>query len=354
VQGDVFSLPSTAQTFFNLPTLTPTQSAVHSVAVLDGTPIAVSPSFQALGDQIWQMMVDAGFEIGTSRLGALFLMDLQTGEAVSFGNDIAFSGMSINKIGILTTLYSQLNRALDAEEANTVAEAMICSENISTNEMLSEIGDGNPFQGAQDVTDFMHTLGLSDTFITAPYGNDPFITPQYAPAPQTDADQTSAEPDPYNQLTVDQMGGLLASVYQCAYNDSGPLMQDFPGEFTSQECRVMLDAMSNNKINAMFESGVPLDTRIAHKHGWVDDTHGDAGIIFTPGGNYVMVTVLHNPVWMDYSESFPLIAEISRVVYNYYNPTAPIAEIRPGDGAEQCHLLGNPLIQNLMSSTFDQ
>jgi hypothetical protein len=67
----------------------------------------------------------------------------------------------------------------------------------------------------------------------------------------------------------------------------------------------------------------------------------------------VLVTIVHNPVWMDYSESFPLLGEISRTVFNYYKPDAPVAEIRPGDGAEQCHLLGNPLIEDLTSRTFE-
>ncbi len=354
VQGDVYSLPSTSRTQFFLPTLTPTPSLLQPSSFLGGTPVPASPAFQSLGNQLSQMMLDAGFDMNTSRLGALFLLDLQTGEALTFGNDIAFSGMSLNKIAILATLYGTMEGPPENDDAVTIAEAMMCSENISTNELLSEIGGGNPFQGAADVTTFLRTLGLESTFITAPFGNDPFITPQYAPAPVTAADQRSAEPDPYNQATVEELGQLLGSIYQCAYNETGPLLQNFAGQYTPRECRQMLHVMSANKINALFESGVPLDTRVAHKHGWIDDTHGDAAVIFTPGGDYVMVAVVHNPTWMDYSESFPLMGEISRLVYNYYNPTAPVAEIRPGDGAEQCQLLGNPLIQDLMSPTFDE
>jgi len=353
VQGDIYSLPSFTRTQFNFPTLTPTISVVEAGAMLGGTPVPLSPAFQALGNQVWELMLNAQFELGTSRPGALFLMDLQTREAVTFGSNIAFSGMSLNKIAILTTLFGKLNTPPDNTEAVTIAEAMICSENISSNEMLSEIGDGNPFAGALEVTHLLQTLGLEHTFITAPYGNDPFITPQPVSAPRTTADQTSADPDPFNQATVSDLGMLLGSIYQCAYDESGPLLELFPGQYDPRECRQILHTMSNNKINALFESGVPIDTRIAHKHGWIDDTHGDASIIYTPGGDYVLVAVVHNPVWMDYGESFPLLAEISRTVYNYYNPDAPVAEIRDGDGAEQCQLLGNPLIQDLMSSTFD-
>ncbi len=353
VQGDLASLPSTSSTQFNLPTLTPTNSPIQVAAGLQATPVPLSSPFRALGDQMWQIMLDGQFDPATSRLGALFLMDLQTGEAVSFGSDTAFSGMSLSKIAILTRWYMDRDIPADNDEAITIAEAMICSENISTNELLADIGGGNPFTGAIEVTNMMQDLGLSNTFLTAPFANDPYITPQPAIIPQTTANQQRAEPDPYNQITVNELGGLLASVYQCAYQDSGVLLSTFPDQYTPVECRQILRAMSDNKIDALFESGVPLETRVAHKHGWIDDTHGDAAVIFTPGGDYVLVSVVHNPVWMDFGESFPLLAEISRTAYNYFNPDAPYPEIREGDGAEQCHLLGNPLIQELQSSTLD-
>lgn len=353
VQGNLDSVPTTSSTQFNLPTLTPTHSPLQTAAGLRATPVPLGGSFQALGDQLWQIMLDYEFDPATSRLGALFLMDMQTGEAISFGSDTAFSGMSLNKIAILTRWYLDRESPADNDQAITIAEAMICSENISTNELLADIGGGNAFNGAIEVTNMLQDLGLTKTFLTAPYANDPFITPQPAIIPQTNANQQRAEPDPYNQATVDELGGLLATIYQCAYNDRGALLETFPDRITPVECRQILRAMSDNKIDALFESGVPLDTRVAHKHGWIDDTHGDAAVIFTPGGDYVLVAVVHNPVWMDYSESFPLLAEISRTVYNYFNPDAPYPEIRDGDGAEQCHLLGNPLIQELQSSTFD-
>lgn len=353
VQGDVNSLPSTSRTQFNLPSLTPTQSVVHASTVVGATPVAISPEFQVLGDRLWQQMLEAQFETGTSRLGALFLMNLQTGEAVSFGDDIAFSGMSLSKIAILTTLYGMIDAPADPELAGTIAESMICSENISTNEILSAIGGGSPFEGARQVTTMLQTLGLQDTFLTAPYANDPFITPEPVSGEITTADQVSAEPDPFNQVTVDDLGGLLNSVYQCAYNETGPLLTNFPDQYTPTECRQILNAMSNNKIDALFESGVPPDTRVAHKHGWIDDTHGDAAVIFTPGGNYIMVAIVHNPTWMDFGESFPLLGEMSRTVYNYFNPQTPYEEVREGIGAEQCELLGNPLLEQLQSSVLD-
>jgi hypothetical protein len=112
----------------------------------------------------------------------------------------------------------------------------------------------------------------------------------------------------------------------------------FGGAFNQRECEQMLYLMSSNEIGALLEVGVPENVDVAHKHGWIDDTHGDAGVVFTPGGDYVLVVVLHNPTWLNFEESFPLIEDISLTVYNYFNPDAPMTATRQSSVPETCDL----------------
>ncbi|MBE2269062.1 MAG: serine hydrolase [Anaerolinea sp.] len=349
IQGDVYSLPAISQMTFALPTLTPTPSEVDSAQYGD---VPLSPEFRALAVSLWEQMIAAGFDPLTSRLGSVFVKDLQTGEAFALGDEIAFSGMSVNKIAILTTYYSQRTTPPNDAEANMLAEAMVCSENISTNEMLSAIGSGNPYTGANTVSAFLDQLGFADSFIYTPYSNDPFITPQAPRTETTSADQVSAEPDPFNQMTTSEMGMLLDSLYQCAAGEGGLLIDNFDGEFTQTECAQILNLMSYNRIGALIESGVPIDVRVAHKHGWIEDTHGDAAAVFSPGGDYILVIVLHNPVWLNFDESSLLVENVSMAVYNYFNPDAPMTEPRDETVPATCELLGNPVIEELMSPVF--
>jgi beta-lactamase class A len=328
---------------------------IQASTIFSGTPVTISPQFRSLGDQLWMMMLQAGFEPETSKLGSLFLLDLRTGEAITFGNEIAFSGMSLNKIAILAELYRKINETPTLEEATTLVNAMVCSENTSTNQMLDIIGDGDGYAGAQEVTSFLQQLGLNQTFLIAPYAIDRnnIPTPPFPlVAPPTTADQSRTEPDSWNQATVADLGWLLGSLYQCAYHKNSPLLEKFPDEISPHECRQMLHLMSNNKIGALIEAGVPLGTRIAHKHGWINDTHGDAGIVFSPGGDFVLVVILHNPTWLDFSESFPLIAEITRTVYNYYNPQIPLEEIHQ-ETVPECNGASSQLVDELMAANSE-
>jgi beta-lactamase class A len=229
--------------------------------------------------------------------------------------------------------------------------------------MLSLIGGGDQYVGANTVTDFFKKLGLQRTFLTAPFsipGATAIPPSQPIQFPQTDADQAKATPDVTNQMTVDEMGYVLESIYQCAFEETGPLLTSFPqGDYTPQECRKMLHVMANNNVDALLKAGVPADVTVAHKHGWVEDTHGNAAIFFTPGGDYVLVAMLHQPEWMDYQDtdepgSLRVLAEVSRAVYNYYNPTTPMEAIRDGfiPATNTCQFRGTPLVADLVDPSY--
>lgn len=359
LDGDRFSLPAITATTFNLPELTPTPVMLQAVNSPGREPVELSPEFAALGETIWNQVLESGFVPGTSAFGALYLHDLQTGEAITFGNEIAFSGTSINKVGLLLSYFGMLDREPNLQQAADIANTMICSENVATNRLLGDLANGDQLQGAEDMTAQLVAMGLEKTFLTAPYfipsNNTPTPPPRVIRYPQTSADQVSANPNPTNQMTVDEMGWVLGAMYECAYQEGGPLIENFGDAFTPQECRKALHVMTNNTVDALLKAGVPEEIPVAHKHGWVDDTHGNAALFFTPGGDYVLVMMLHRPGWMLFTESLPVIAEVSRTVYNHYNPDQPLDEVREGyiPGTDECnYTFEDELVTSLTSPFF--
>jgi len=359
IQGNVFTTKAISDAILNLPTLTPTPSVISSSARNSDNTVPLNPQFAGLGERLWQVVLSAGFDPATSRFGALFVMDLQTGEAFTFGNEYAFSGTSINKIAILTRLYASLNQPPDIRTSTDIANTMICSENAATNRLLNIIGNGDEWLGADEVTRMYGQLQLENSYIAAPYTldpNNPPTPPRPLNLPDTPANSEQANADLTNQLSVEDIGWLLAGIYQCAYNESGPLIDTFSGQIEPRECRQMLHVMSNNNVDALLKAGVPEDTRVAHKHGWIFDTHGNAAVFFTPGGDYIIVMMLHQSEWLNYGESLPVIAEVSRQVYNYYNPNNPQESVREGfiPDATTCNFAGTPLITDLRQPVWDQ
>ena len=350
ISGDLFNTAAISQTRLNLPSLTATPLAISGGGL--GEQVPLSTGFQILATHLWNLVLERAFDPQTSRFGALFVMDLESGEAFGFGDDIAFSGTSINKIAILTALYTQLDVPPSISVATDIANTMICSENVATNRLLSILGGGNTYFGAEAVSNFYERLGWSRSFITAPFTT--VGTPEPPPGPinlpKTSADQVKANPDLSNQLTVSESGALLSSIYRCGYREEGPLIETFGDQIEPRECRQILHVMSSNTVDALLKAGVPADTRVAHKHGWIPDTHGNAALFFTPGGDYVIAMMLYQPQWLNFQESLPLIAEVSRRVYNYFNPEQPQSEIRDGfiPDAGNCNYSGDPLVVDIM------
>ncbi len=357
ISGNIFRTPALSQTRFSLPPLTPTPAAIRASGINGEEAQALSSDLQLLANEIWDLFLSAGFDPQTSRFGALFVMDLGSGEAFSFGDEYAFSGTSLNKIAILARLYQTLDAPPSIETATDILNTMICSENAATNRLLGIIGAGNAYDGAAAVTDFYRTLGLSRSFLIAPFTT--IGTPEPPPyplvSPTSVADQVKAEPDPANQLTVVEIGAALANLYQCAYGSGGALAERFGVSIEARECRQMLHIMSNNTVDALLKSGVPAQTRVAHKHGWIPDTHGNAALFFTPGGDYVMAMMLFQPDWLNFQESLPLFAEASRRVYNHFNPDEPQQSGREWDipDANSCNYFGDPLVVDLLQSHWD-
>ena len=102
----------------------------------------------------------------------------------------------------------------------------------------------------------------------------------------------------------------------------------FPDTITQAECQEMVNHLSLNRIGSLLESGIPDGTQLAHKHGWVTSNGiinliGDAGIVYTPGGNYVLVIFLYDSEQLLWDPASSLIGQLSRAVYNFYNLETP-------------------------------
>jgi beta-lactamase class A len=262
---------------------------------------------------------------GFDGLGSFFILDLETGEELGINENVALSGLSVVKIAILLETYRALDFEPNSDQAKLIAETAEHSGNFSANLLLDVVaGMDNAYLGVDILTESMQRLGLENTFIVTPYeepnraGKETFSTPANS---RTDI---YTNPDPTMQTTAEDMGTLLAMIYHCS-KGGGTLLALYPEELTSAECQAVIDSLSKNVEAQLIRYGVPPGTVVSHKHGWAGNTHGDAGIVYSPGGDYVIVEYLSQPQndWLVHDTSFPILREVSRAVYNYFNIEVP-------------------------------
>jgi len=258
---------------------------------------------------------------GFDGVASIFISDLATGEEVAINAGEAMSGMSILKLPIALETMRVVDGGLTAEQSKLISETLVVqSGNFSANLLLDVVaGEDDAYLGADIVTESMRDLGLSNTFIAVPYEEQPRPGRATYETVANSREDMMTQPDPAMQTTAEDIGSLLVMLYQCAEYGGGGLLAAYDGQLTQEECQQLLDYMELNHIGSLIEEGVPPETPVAHKHGWISDTHGDAGIVTSPGGDYVLVVYMYKPEWLEWEISSPLLADISQATYNYFN-----------------------------------
>lgn len=282
------------------------------------------PSFQNLEILLKQTIENADVE----PLVGFFLYDLQTskeihfvyqqGEQLPIPPDVAFTASSMIKIPIMVSVF---RHDLDEESNKLLSDMITKSGNEAADWLMDRVIDR--VRGPLYVSDDLEALGFENTFLAGYFSmGSPLLAVYHTPANQrTDV---STDPDIYNQTTPSDIGMLLADIYQCAENNGGTLLAVFPQELNQEKCGTMITYLKNNKLPVLLTAGVPEGTQIAHKHGWTSvngiiNTIGDAGIVYTPGGDYVLAAFLYHPVQLIWDPASSLIEQLSQAVYNYYN-----------------------------------
>lgn len=92
--------------------------------------------------------------------------------------------------------------------------------------------------------------------------------------------------------------------------------QLYNGKFASKNLtNGMLVLLKNQKINNKLPKYLPISTEISHKTGELNLLSHDAGIVYTPKGDYIIVVLTETNRPLEANEK---IAKISKVVYDYF------------------------------------
>jgi hypothetical protein len=299
------------------------------VFLVYGEDAAPRPTIQNLEILLKQNIKLSGFE----GLIEIYMKDLQTNQTIHFAYqadagttidpNMPFSALSTLKIPVMVSAFRRLGEDVSPTIMTLMAEMIDKSDNDSTDTLAMTVIDKNlaPIL----VTDDMKNLGLVNTFWAGYFYPGAALLRLYE-TPANMRPDVVTDPEVYDQTTPADMGMLLEDIYQCSQTGGGALAAVFPGEITQSECQQMVSLLAANKIAVLIQAGVKSDTQVAHKHGWaVDVTDGvihtmaDAALVYSPGGDYVLVVYLYDPVQVVFDPVNLMVAQISQAIYYYFN-----------------------------------
>jgi hypothetical protein len=289
---------------------------------------------------------------------AILVKNLDTGEVLYESNmDYVLSGMSLVKIGIMVEVYRYLNGEVDAQTHQELLD-MLGDEscNPCANRLLGIVGGGSEQAGTGKVTATMRRLGLDNFYICAPFRlvenedassglarYDRQATGELGQIIWTDAtligQEQEEKPVPrYDRCvraTPREMATLLEMIYDCT-QDEGLLRDAYPNIFSPQVCQDMVDIMAANNLRNMLGSGIPNETKLAHKHGFSGydvpwgDTRAEVGIVYAPGATWLIAFYIwEDTPWINWGINQPLYRDVSNMLYNYYSPEDPFWPMPP-------------------------
>ena len=293
---------------------------------------AARPTMQNLEILLQQNITLAGFD----GVMGVYLQDLQNGQEIHFAMnqgqlisvnpDVAFTASSTVKIPIMVSYFIKYGSdALSEQSSNLLVDMIRKSENPPADRLMESL---DALKGPLIVTEDMKKIGLDNTFLAGFFCSAEFPCPllQKIDTPANQRTDVVTDPDSFNQTTPSDIGMLLSDIYQCAETGGGALIATFPEKLNTEICKQMITFLASDKIGVLIEAGVPEGTQVAHKHGWISDPASlviknisDAAIVYTPGGNYVLVIYAYHPVQTVWEPVSALFAQMSQAVYNYYN-----------------------------------
>ncbi len=253
---------------------------------------------------------------------SVFAKDLQTGEEVHLNPDVPFSGGGVMKLPIVAEIYRKYDLPLDITTTQRLTAALTTElSNLPANQLLNQIGEGNTFAGANTTTASLANLGLRNSYLAQPFDQPITATAGIStPANTTAAINTNASPA--MQTTADDMGLLWEMIDQCSHG-GGALLVVYPNQYSPIECRQLIELLQANTpadVPALLSSGLPAQAQMAHRPGGTFDTRGDAALVHSPGGDYILVVFLNTAAQnFDSAAANAIMADLSKATYNYFN-----------------------------------
>lgn len=242
---------------------------------------------------------------GTTADYGISIINLKTGEEYFYNEHAKFESASLYKLWIMAVIYKWIDEGKLSLDERLTQDVKALNERFKLDEEVAEQKEGTISYTVKEALDLMITK--SDN---------------YAALLLTLKVRLSAV-----QVFLDEYG-LMDSKVGTASPSASPTTTSsdtamffnklYNGEFSSpQNTSEMISLLKRQVLNEKLPKNLPLNTVIAHKTGELDGSSHDAGIVYSPSADYIIVVLSNSTNPKGANER---IVNISKEVYDYFNP----------------------------------
>ncbi|MBI2334287.1 serine hydrolase [Candidatus Daviesbacteria bacterium] len=231
-----------------------------------------------LKDEIADLLKDSEGKYG------IYIKNLSTGEIFSRQEDEEFQAGSLYKLWVMKAAFEQIKEGKIKEDDLLVADVVFLNKKFDLDKEEAEFQSG------------MINFSIKSAI-------EQMITISHNYAALALLNRLGSSEDIPEKITAKEAASFLEKLYR--------------GEIIDQEySKQMMELLSRQTINDRIPKYLPPGTKVAHKTGDIGFFENDAGVIFSPKGDFVIVVLSETK---DPAAAGEIIAKISEAVYDYFN-----------------------------------
>ena len=238
---------------------------------------------------------------GTQGTYGVAIKNLKTDESFYANEHRVFESGSLYKLWVMGVVFNQI-------ENGTVKEGEILSDNIA--QLNTDFGV--PLDVAE-LTDGGISLSVADALnqmITISHNYAAFLLTKKVKL-------ASLQPFLIQNGFKESKVGVNGNSPTTTASDMSLFLEKlYKGELASSSSTIkMLALLKKQELNEALPKYLPSEIAVAHKTGDIDLFKNDAGIVYVPNGDYIIVVLSESPYPYGAEER---IAQLSKAVYDYF------------------------------------
>ena len=239
--------------------------------------------------------------IGAKGDFAVYIKNLKTGDSYVFKEHQVFDSASLYKLWVMGEVFEQLKSGRISMDTKLKEDVEVLNEKFKIASESAELTEGTIEQTVGDSLERMITISDNYSGLLLAWKLRLSTIASYLTR---------------NGFAESKVGVSGGSPVTTA-SDIGLFFEKlYTGKLADPEStNAMLSLLKRQRLNEKLPKFLPENTVVAHKTGELDTISHDAGIVYTPKGDYIIVVLSDTPAPQSAVER---ISAISRDVYAYF------------------------------------